>query len=81
VDFFINYKNMKNLNEDIDFINSLKEMQKSALAIFPNDNFSLEQAARAYFFLKFMDQKNEYGLEKYMSKCSQCGGENKFYGK
>lgn len=70
---------MKNL-DDINFINLIKEIQKSSLEVFPDDNFSLEQSARGYFFLKFINEKNKNNIPKYISVCSNCGGENKFYG-
>lgn len=65
--------------EDKKFLVVLQKMRDEA-SYFWGESFSLELAAKAYFFLKFMERKEDDELEKFVTVCGKCGGENKFYG-
>lgn len=66
--------------KDHEFLNTLIQMRDDASRMW-NEHLSLESAAKAHFFFKFMNRKDdEDHLGKFSAVCSVCGGRNNFYG-
>lgn len=66
--------------KDQEFLDTLMEM-KDCASFIVKESFSLEVAAKAFFYIKFMNREaGKDNLGKFMATCSACGGQNKFYG-